>query len=140
MHVVALLDELADQPDVCSSAAADGVPERLRPIFEHQISSLPSSCRQVLEALAVLRPITLRELAAAVRRDELDAAEEMRPAVDAGLVVAREDGFAFRHVMTARAVHDALPPATREQWRRARRPRPGTRSVAGRRLAPVRRS
>lgn len=120
LHVVALLQMLQEaDPEEGVGALADMVPERLRPLLEHQASQLPASCRELLDGLSILRPISLSSLSAAAGRDELATAQDLRPAVDAGVVVPEEDSFVFRHELTACAIRHAVPPATRERWRRA---------------------
>lgn len=121
LHAAALLDVLAAQPDEAAAAdAAGGVPDRLRALFEHQLARLPSRTRQALEALAVLRPVDLAALAGVLERRVLDVADDLRPAVDAGLALARSDRFVVRHELTAEAVHDAVPATTRTHLHHSR--------------------
>ncbi|MEJ2866524.1 AAA family ATPase [Actinomycetospora sp. OC33-EN08] len=121
LHLSALLAELKDLPDEAArEAATRRVPERLRPLLEHQLGGLPEPCRQALEALAVLGPLPVSELAAAVGVDERTLTRDLRPAVGMTLVESTGDGFAFRHDLTATAVLDTVPAVVRAQLHRAR--------------------
>lgn len=120
LHVSALLDLAAAAPDAeRAREAVESLPDRLRPLFDHQLARVPEACRQLLEGLAVLGPIPPPALAAAAGRSELQTLLEIGPAVDAGLVEAVDVGFAFRHELTAAAVREAVPAATRQGWQRA---------------------
>jgi DNA-binding SARP family transcriptional activator len=121
LHLSALLAELRDLPDDESrEAATRRVPARLRPLLDHQLGGLPEECRTALEAMAVLGPAPLAELADAVGADERALARDLRPAVGMTLVVPTADGFAFRHDLTAAAVLDTVPAVVRAQLHRAR--------------------
>ncbi|MDL5159585.1 AAA family ATPase [Actinomycetospora termitidis] len=121
LHLSALLAELKDLPDDESrEAATRRVPARLRPLLDHQLGGLPEPCRSALEAMAVLGPLPLAELAGAVGTDERTLARDVRPAVVMTLVEPTADGFAFRHDLTAAAVLDVVPAVVRAQLHRAR--------------------
>ncbi len=110
LHLSALIAEVADLPDdEARVAAAARVPERLRPLLAHQLEQLPEACRAGLEALAVLGPVPLSELAVAAGVEPRRLAAELRPAITLTLVEPTADGFAFRHELTAAAVLDTVP-------------------------------
>lgn len=121
LHAAALLDVLTGQPD-CDAAlvAVHGVPGHLRAMFTHQVSRLPARARSALEGLAVLAPIGLGDLAAVLDRRPLDLADDLRPAVDAGLALALPDRVVVRHDLMSDAVHDSVPPAARTELHRDR--------------------
>jgi DNA-binding SARP family transcriptional activator len=121
LHLSALLAEVRGLPDdEARVAAAARVPERLRPLLDHQLSQLPEACRAALEALAVLGAIPLAELAAVVGVEPRRLAADLRPADTLTLVEATADGFAFRHELTAAAVLDTVPPVVAAQLHLAR--------------------
>ena len=121
LHLSALLAEVRGLPDdEARVAAAARVPERLRPLLDHQLSQLPDACRAALEALAVLGAIPLADLAAAVGVDARGLAADLRPALALTLVEPTADGFAFRHELTAAAVLDTVPAVVAAQLHLAR--------------------
>ncbi len=121
LHLSALLAEVRDLPDDAARlAVAARVPERLRPLLDHQLRQLPDDCRAGLEALAVLGAIPLADLAAAVGVEPRRLAADLRPAVTLTLVEATADGFAFRHELTAVAVLDTVPAIVAAQLHLAR--------------------
>ncbi len=113
LHVAALLESLhglAD-PEACLALAAE-VPDRLRPLLDHQRADLPPESLEALEALAVLAPISLADLASTLGADPRALAAALRPAVDRGLLRPGDDGFVFRHALTRDAVREGVPAAT----------------------------
>ncbi len=121
LHLSALLAEVRDLPDDAARvAAAARVPERLRPLLDHQLSQLPDACRAALEALAVLGAIPLADLAGAVSVEPRRLAADLRPALALTLVEPTPDGFAFRHELTAAAVLDTVPAVVAAQLHLAR--------------------
>ena len=121
LHLSALLAEVRDLPDDAARvAAAARVPERLRPLLDHQLSQLPDACRAALEALAVLGAIPLADLAVAVGVEPRRLAADLRPALTLTLVEPTPDGFAFRHELTAAAVLDTVPAVVAAQLHLAR--------------------
>jgi hypothetical protein len=121
LHLSALLAELRDLPDdEARVAAAERVPESLRPLLAHQLGQLPEACRAGLEALAVLGAIPLTELADAAGVAPRRLAADLRPALGLTLVEATADGFAFRHDLTASAVLDTVPAVVAAQLHLAR--------------------
>ncbi len=123
LHVSALLAVLAACADEQSGARVVGeVPDSLRRVFAHQVDALPTTTRVAVEALAVLRPISLAGLADAVGVAPLALVNDLRPTVDAGLVhmVGDAENPEFRHDLVADAVRDAVPAATRAALHAAR--------------------
>jgi DNA-binding SARP family transcriptional activator len=121
LHLSALLAEVRGLPDdEARVAAAARVPERLRPLLDHQLGQLPEACLTALEALAVLGAIPLADLAAAVGVEPRRLAADLRPAVALTLVEPTADGFAFRHELTAVAVLDTVPAVVAAQLHLAR--------------------
>ncbi|NMO90426.1 AAA family ATPase [Actinomycetospora sp. TBRC 11914] len=121
LHLSALLAEVRGLPDDEARVAATArVPERLRPLLAHQLEQLPEACRAGLEALAVLGPLPLAELADAVGEPARRLAGDLRPAVSHTLVEPTADGFAFRHELTAAAVLDTVPAVVAAQLHLAR--------------------
>ena len=121
LHLSALLAEVRDLPDDAARvAAAARVPERLRPLLDHQLSQLPDACRAALEALAVLGAIPVADLAVAVGVDPRRLVADLRPALTLTLVEPTPDGFAFRHELTAAAVLDTVPAVVAAQLHLAR--------------------
>ncbi|WP_433783401.1 BTAD domain-containing putative transcriptional regulator [Actinomycetospora sp. CA-101289] len=122
LHTAALLDAMAAQPDEDGAAAAAGrVPDRLRPTLAHRVAGLPPATRHGVEALAVLQPVPLAGLARVLETGPLELADRLRPAVDAGVLVARDEGFAVRHDLVADAARDAVPDVVRAHLHLARR-------------------
>ena len=121
LHLSALLAEVSGLPDdEARLAAATRVPERLRPLLDHQLAQLPEACRTALEALAVLGAIPVADLAAAVGVEPRRLAADLRPALALTLVEATADRFAFRHELTAAAVLDTVPAVVAAQLHLAR--------------------
>lgn len=115
LHVAALIESLSglDEPDgekACDELAT-AIPARLRPLLDHQLAGLDPHAREALEALAVLAPLSLSELGAALEETPRTLSHRLRVAADRGLLVATASGFAFRHALTRDAVLDAVPPA-----------------------------
>ncbi len=119
LHLRTLLDVLADQPDeaACRAVAAR-VPDRLRPLLEHQVASLPTPTRAAVEALAVLAPLDRAGLAEVLTDD--NGADVLAPAVAAGLVLDDGARVAFRHDLVADAARERVPAIVAAQLHLAR--------------------
>ena len=116
LHTGALLALLGAQPDEAAALkVADEIPEALRGTLRHQLARMPAPTRLVLEALAVLRPLGVRALGAALGRPALDIADQLRPAVAAGVVLDGDDVVDFRHEMLADTALDAVSALTRQR-------------------------
>ncbi|MEJ2866444.1 BTAD domain-containing putative transcriptional regulator [Actinomycetospora sp. OC33-EN08] len=112
LHLAALLDTLdVDEP---------GVPDRLRPLLAYQLARLPADCREVLEALAVLEPVSVDALGEVLGQDSRRLLQSLRPAADLGLVVPDGAGYAFRHELTAAAAREPVPEPERAHLHRTR--------------------
>lgn len=113
LHLAALLDT----PD---TGDAPTVPDRLRPLLAYQLARLPAECREVLEALAVLAPLSADALADVLGLEPRRLLQALRPAADLGLVVPDGAGYAFRHELTAAAAREPVPEPERSQLHRTR--------------------
>ncbi|WP_285588725.1 BTAD domain-containing putative transcriptional regulator [Actinomycetospora sp. NBRC 106378] len=114
LHLAALLDTLDDD------GSGPTVPDRLRPLLGYQLARLPADCREVLEALAVLAPISVDALAEVLGLEVRRVLQALRPAADLGLVVPDGAGYAFRHELTAAAAAEPVPAPERAQLHRTR--------------------
>ncbi|WP_018332018.1 BTAD domain-containing putative transcriptional regulator [Actinomycetospora chiangmaiensis] len=114
LHLAALLDTLDDE------GTDPTVPDRLRPLLAYQLARLPADCREVLEALAVLAPISADALAEVLGTEVRRVLQALRPAADLGLVAPDGAGYAFRHELTAAAAAEPVPGPERSQLHRTR--------------------
>ncbi len=77
---------------------ARGLPGPARDLLLGAVSELPADCQQVLRAAAVGGAhIEHRMLARATGLEGTALDDALRPAVAAGVLVADEDDYAFRH-------------------------------------------
>ncbi|MCD2187876.1 BTAD domain-containing putative transcriptional regulator [Actinomycetospora soli] len=112
LHLAALLDTLDD--------GGTTVPDRLRPLLAYQLARLPADCREVLEALSVLAPVSADALADVLGLEVRRVLQALRPAADLGLVVPDGPGYAFRHELTSAAAGERVPAPERSQLHRTR--------------------
>ncbi|WP_165825920.1 BTAD domain-containing putative transcriptional regulator [Actinomycetospora cinnamomea] len=124
LHVAAVLESLEglDDPDgekACRELATV-FPARLRPLLDHHLARLEPAAREALDALAVLSPIPLADLAAVLGTGPLVVATSLRRSIDRGLLRATADGYAFRHALTRDAVRADVPPASAQTLHHAR--------------------
>ncbi|WP_433783399.1 AAA family ATPase [Actinomycetospora sp. CA-101289] len=124
LHVAAVLESLEglDDPDgdkACRELATV-VPARLRPLLDHHLAELEPPAREALDALAVLSPIALADLAAVLDAEPRAVALGLGRSVDRGLLRATADGYAFRHALTRDAVRGSVPPAGAQALHHAR--------------------
>lgn len=114
LHVDAVLESLVGLDEPAGEKACDElatvIPARLRPLLDHQLAGLAPPAREALEALAVLAPLPLTDLAAMLEVAPRTLSARLRAAVDRALLAPTDDGFAFRHALTRDAVLDAVPP------------------------------
>ncbi|WP_433802999.1 BTAD domain-containing putative transcriptional regulator [Actinomycetospora sp. CA-084318] len=121
LHVTALLDVLAAEPDEAAVRAAVGrVPDRLRAVFDQQLHALRPEVRRALEALAVLRPVPTPALAAVLGRRGLDVVEDLRSVVPIGLTAVDGERVDLRHDLVAAAVRESVPTSVARELHRAR--------------------
>ena len=96
-----------------------GVPWSLRDQLLAAVKELPEQAQQVLRAAATGGVRVSHELLAAVTGlDDAALAASLRPAVDANVMVADADGYAFRHDLIRQAVREDLLPGERARAER----------------------
>jgi len=97
-----------------------GLPTPARDLLLGAVSDLPADCQRVLRTAAVGgAAIGHRLLAKVIGRDGKALDDALRPAVAAGVLVAGEAGYAFRHELFREAVLWDLLPGERVQAHRA---------------------
>src|SRR5262249_21837038 len=97
-----------------------GLPGPARDLLLGAISELPADCQRVLRTAAVGgASIEHRLLAAVTGLGDAALDDALRPAVAAGVLVASEDGYAFRHELFGEAVVGHLLPGERVRAHRA---------------------
>jgi hypothetical protein len=97
-----------------------GPPGPARDLLLGAVSELPADCQRVLRTAAVGGPSIGHRLLAAVTGQEGTALDDaVRPAVTAGVLMAGEAGYAFRHELFREAVLWDLLPGERVQAHRA---------------------
>ena len=97
-----------------------GLPWSLRDQLLAAVKELPEQTQRVLRAATAGGVRVGHELLAAVTGlDDAALAAALRPAVDANVVVADADGYAFRHDLIRQAVWEDLLPGERAQAERA---------------------
>jgi DNA-binding CsgD family transcriptional regulator len=93
------------------------LPESLRDLLLAGVGRLPEDTQRLLGLAAVVGADfghPLLEAATALSEEALS--EGLRPAVAAGLLVAGDDGYAFRHALIREAVQAGLQPGERRRW------------------------
>lgn len=116
LHLTSLLDLMEGLPTEADClAAAEEIPPRLRPLLDHQLGSLPDAARDLVDALAVLGPVPVDDLAAVAGLDPLAALRALRPARRRRLVVETDGTVALRHALWETAVLDALGETERQE-------------------------
>ncbi len=86
------------------------------------LDAADADSRTTLRAISVAgRSVTHTLLERVVERSglELDLDRALRTAIDRSLLVARAEGYAFRHALLAEAVYDDLLPGERTRWHQA---------------------
>ncbi|MEJ2866500.1 BTAD domain-containing putative transcriptional regulator [Actinomycetospora sp. OC33-EN08] len=111
LHLAALLEVVAaaTTPDE-ARRAADTVPPQVLGLLDHQVSRLPDATRGALEALAVLAPLALADLARVLEVRPLQLADDLAPAARAGLATAEPDRFVLRHDLDTDALRARVAP------------------------------
>ena len=97
---------------------AEAIPTTIREIVGVRVGRLPEPSQSVLRIAAVVGRRVDHELLARLADDDADAlVERIKPAVDARLVLATDDGdgavYEFRHALVPEALYDELLPAER---------------------------
>ena len=95
----------------CGGSCDSELPESLRDLVLTQITRLPEATQEVLRTVAASPDSIGHALLVRVSTlDERGLLDALRPAVAANVLVAGDDGYAFRHALIREAVHDeALP-------------------------------
>jgi DNA-binding NarL/FixJ family response regulator len=98
---------------------ASQLPASLRQTVLHRLGGLPETARELLRAASLLgSSFAVGELQTVLSRPETALTAELLPAIDAGVLVATEDGLAFRHELIREAIHeDIAPPLRRARHR-----------------------
>lgn len=121
LHLSALLDVVKDIADEAACLeAADEVPPALQPLLDHQLSRLPPKSREIVEAIAVFGPSSLDDVAQPLGIDPIEVARRLRPAVELGIVVDRDDRVHLRHALMMTSILGSTPSPVRRQLHRAR--------------------
>jgi DNA-binding SARP family transcriptional activator len=102
-------------PDV---PLAPDLPPTVRQSILTRIGALPHATRRLLDLIAVVGPVArLQTIGAVAGRDELAIAEDLAPALDAGLVRDSREGtaasLAFAHDLVRDATYQRIPLAVR---------------------------
>lgn len=97
---------------------APDLPPTVRQSILARIGALPDATRRLLDLIAVVgSPARLETIGAVAGRDELAVAEDLAPALDAGLVRDSRDGpatsLAFAHDLVRDATYQGVPLAVR---------------------------
>ncbi|WP_425310771.1 hypothetical protein AADG42_19005 [Ammonicoccus fulvus] len=98
--------------ELARSTGGRGVlPTTLREALLVRFHSLDETTQMLLQIAAVAGVEFDQDLLAAVaERSEADVERSLREAVEAGLVVVREEDYAFRHAILREVIHDELLP------------------------------
>jgi ATP/maltotriose-dependent transcriptional regulator MalT len=96
-----------------------GLPGSLRDLLLRPFNSLPAESRQVVKAASLAGPrISHQLLAAITSTSTAELVEDLRPALQAGVLVADEISYRFRHDLIGQAVRDHLLPGERVEVHR----------------------
>ena len=104
--------------DLTRNAGSSPPPTVSMLVLRH-LSMLPSATIDVLLIAAALgSPFSVRDLALVTGRRASDLFPELRPALDAGLLVEGGDEIAFQHDLVRDAIYDDIGPAPRRALHR----------------------
>ncbi|MEV5575917.1 AAA family ATPase [Spirillospora sp. NPDC052269] len=104
------IEALAENP-------GEAVPGSLRDLLLTRFRTLPDNTRAAVRVASAAGDRVGHGLLTAAA-DDRGLEEALRPAVDRGLLVADEDGYAFRHALIREAVHLDLLPGERARLHR----------------------
>ncbi|RMI36650.1 ATP-binding protein, partial [Actinomadura harenae] len=104
------IEALAENP-------GEAVPGSLRDLLLTRFRALPDSTRAAVRVASAAGDRVGHDLLTAAA-DDRGLEEALRPAVDRGVLVADEDGYAFRHALIREAVHLDLLPGERARLHR----------------------
>ena len=120
--VSTVFDRSAGNPFFVEQLVAAGTtdaPASLRALAARRLSELSAHARRTVEALAVIgRPADESLVAAVAAVVETAAEGALRHAVDLGVAVAADEGFAFRHPLFAEVIAGELAGSTRRRLHR----------------------
>ena len=92
----------------------DMLPESLRDLVLARVQRLPEATQDVLRVASAAGERAGHALLSAVSRlGDDDVARALRPAVEANVLVADTDGYAFRHALIREAMYEDLLPGER---------------------------
>ena len=95
------------------------VPASLRQTVLHRLAGLPEPTLELLRTASVLGSnFSIPELTAVLARPAVELVACLRPAISSGVLVATEEGVAFRHELIREAVYGDLPESLRRAQHR----------------------
>jgi len=98
------------------AAGGQGIPLTVRDAVLARAARLPSAVRAVLDAAAVIGAYAETDLLSQVVGAEVGAVED---AVAGGMLLPKDNGYAFRHELARQTILDALSPTRRVTLHRA---------------------
>jgi len=98
------------------AAGGQGIPLTVRDAVLARAARLPSAARGILGAAAVIGAYAETDLLSQVVSAEMSAVED---AVAGGMLLPRDNGYAFRHELARQTILDALSPTRRVTLHRA---------------------
>lgn len=98
------------------AAGGQGIPLTVRDAVLARAARLPSAARGILAAAAVIGAYAETDLLSQVVSAEMSAVED---AVAGGMLLPRDNGYAFRHELARQTILDALSPTRRVTLHRA---------------------
>jgi DNA-binding CsgD family transcriptional regulator len=119
LWVVAMLRSLAAEGMLRRAgdsveATTSELPASLSDLVVRRLRHLPAATLELLEVTAVLGDaVSLRDVAAVVRRPPAEVVGQMRNAFDAQLLDEADDRVVFRHQLVHDAIYQHMPPSAR---------------------------
>lgn len=111
---ISRVHELSEGNPLFVEALASGDGSSLNDLLLDGFLRLPPSTRSVLQTISADGDAVGHEfLRALTGLDDVALIDALRPAVDANLLVASQDGYVFRHALIRDAVHETQLPAER---------------------------
>lgn len=107
-------DGLLDLSGPTAEATSVELPDALRDLVLRRLDYLPEATARTLRSASLLGDsFSLADLAATTGRGAAELLEDLREAIDAGLVSERVGAFAFRHALVRDAIYEDLPESAR---------------------------
>jgi ATP/maltotriose-dependent transcriptional regulator MalT len=94
------------------------VPESLRDLLLTAVQKLPEESQDILRVASASDRASHELLAAVTGMDHAELSRALRPAVDAKVLLAEGDGYAFRHALIREAIHEDLLPGEHSRLHR----------------------